>query len=91
MKQVGLCLKYCMKKLQVMWNFMKQVGLCLKYEEALGIAEYHEVGRIPLEVVHEEALGILEFHGIGTGLSLKRDPVDRDHVEDRAKRLGAIL
>ena len=26
-----------------------------------------------------------------TGLSLKRDPVDRDHAEDRVKRLGAIL
>ena len=26
-----------------------------------------------------------------TGLSLKLDPVDRDHAEDRAKRLGAIL
>ena len=26
-----------------------------------------------------------------TGLSLKRDPVDRDRAEDRAKRPGAIL
>ena len=28
---------------------------------------------------------------IYTGLSLKRDPVDRNGAEDRAKRLGAIL
>ena len=26
-----------------------------------------------------------------TGLSLKRDPVDRDRAKDRAKRHGAIL
>ena len=28
---------------------------------------------------------------VDAGLSLKRDPVDRDRVEDRAKRPGAIL
>ena len=34
---------------------------------------------------------VLDILATPIGMSLKRDQVDRDHAEDRAKRLGVIL
>ena len=48
-------------------------------------------GNLKMNKYYEKILALAPRICVKSGLSLKRDPVDRDRAEDRVKRPGAIL